>query len=111
MMSRASSPPARRLALAGALSVLLAARDTLAQSCAMCTSSFGENDPVSRAFSWSILFLMAMPYTIFGTIAALVLWSHRRAGNRPRATVIDLARAARLLRRPAQAGSNEGDLA
>jgi hypothetical protein len=110
-MSRPHSSPVRRLALVGTLTLLLTAGNALAQSCAMCTSSFGENDPLSRAISWSILFLMAMPYTIFGTIAAIVFFSHRRAGNRPRATVIDLARAARLLRRSAPAGSNEGDLA
>ena len=94
-----------RLATASvvAASVLLGVADALAQSCAMCASSFGENDPVSRAFSWSILFMMAMPYTIFGTIAAVLFWSHRRATGRRRATVIDLARA--------RAGSNQGDLA
>jgi hypothetical protein len=98
----------RSLALGGAL--LLAAGDALAQSCAMCTSSFGENDPVSRAFSWSILFMMAMPYTIFGTIAGVLFWSHRRGGRR-RAAIIDFARAARLLGRPRRAGRDEGDLA
>jgi hypothetical protein len=91
----------RFLALAAVLT--LAAGDALAQSCAMCTSSFGENDPLSRAISWSILFMMAMPYTIFGTIAGLLFWSHRRGSGRRRATVIDLARA--------RTGSKQGDLA
>ena len=101
-----------RLATASvvAASVLLGVADALAQSCAMCASSFGENDPVSRAFSWSILFMMAMPYTIFGTIAAIVFWTHRRAGGRPRAAIIDLGKAARLLGRSAPQGS-KGDLA
>ena len=101
-----------RLATASvvAASVLLGVADALAQSCAMCASSFGENDPVSRAFSWSILFMMAMPYTIFGTIAAIIFWTHRRAGDRPRAAIIDLGKAARLLRRSVPGGS-KGDLA
>ena len=93
-----------------AAAILLGSADALAQSCAMCASSFGENDPVTRAFSWSILFMMAMPYTIFGTIAAIVFWTHRRAGSRPRAAIVDLGKAARLLGRSVPEGS-KGDLA
>ena len=93
----------RLLLLAVAAVLALDAGDALAQSCAMCASSFGENDPVSRAFSWSILFMMAMPYTVFGTIAAVLFWSHRRGAARRRAAVIDLARA--------RIGRHQGDLA
>ena len=32
----------------------------------MCGTAFTKDDPVTRAFSWSVLFLIAMPYTIFG---------------------------------------------
>ena len=57
-----------------ALVTLLAlpATHALGQSCAMCGSSFGPDDPVQRAFSWSILFLMAAPYTLFATAAAFM---------------------------------------
>ncbi|HJQ73493.1 MAG TPA: hypothetical protein VJ814_01310 [Gaiellaceae bacterium] len=90
------------------LALLLSAADALAQSCAMCASSFGQNDPMSRAFSWSILFLMATPYTIVGAIGAYLFYTYRRAGRR-RAAVLDLDRARGL--RAAPAGSSEGDLA
>ena len=96
-----------RLALATLL--VLPAADALAQSCAMCASSFGENDPMSRAISWSILFMMGMPYAIFGTIAGIVFWTHRRSG-RPRAAIIDFGKAARLLGRSLP-GRSKGDLA
>jgi hypothetical protein len=95
----------RRLARSLALlpAAVLAARDALAQGCAMCGSSFGENDPVTRAFSWSILFLMATPYTIVGVIGAYLYYIHRRGPRRPRAAVARLARSS--------ADGGQGDLA
>jgi len=111
MTLRSYSRLGLRLAAAGlgaALPLFTAGR-ALAQSCAMCGSSFGENDPVSRAFSWSILFLMATPYTIVGTIAAVLFYLHRRAPGRRRASVIDLGKAARLVRR--RLAERGGDLA
>jgi hypothetical protein len=81
-----------------------------AQSCAMCGSSFGENDPVSRAFSWSILFMMATPYTVVGVIGAVLFFNYRRAGQR-RAAVIDLHHASRLLGRSRPVEDSGGDLA
>jgi branched-subunit amino acid ABC-type transport system permease component len=95
--------------LAPALVVALSAGRAWAQSCAMCGSSFGENDPVSRAFSWSILFMMATPYTVVGLIGAFLFFNYRRAGRR-RAAVIDLRRASRLLGRPVPAEDSGGDL-
>jgi hypothetical protein len=65
-----------------------------AQSCAMC-GSFGTNEPLQRAFSWSVIFLMATPYTIVGTVAAWLFFTYRRAGRRRRAEVIELGRARR----------------
>ena len=93
-----------------ALVPVLAPGRAWAQSCAMCGSSFGENDPVSRAFSWSILFMMATPYTVVGLIAAFLFVSYRRAGRR-RAAVIDLRPVSRLSGHPVPAEGSEGDLA
>jgi hypothetical protein len=100
---------ARRSLALTAFLLLGAASRALAQSCAMCGASFGPNDPTSRAFSWSILFLMAAPYTIVATVAGFMLYMHRRSPGRRRATIIDLARAARLLRRPATARGHQGE--
>ena len=82
------------------------AAPALAQSCAMCGSSFGPDDPVQRAFSWSILFLMAAPYTLFGTVAGWLFYVHRRAAGRRRAAVVELAWS----RRKAPAGETGGQL-
>ncbi len=92
------------------LFLAVATGNARAQSCAMCGSSFGENDPVSRAFSWSILFMMAMPYTVVGLIGAFFFFTYRRAGRR-RAAVIDFRRAVRLLRRGAPVEDSGGDFA
>jgi len=83
----------------------------LAQSCAMCSSSFGQNDPVQRAFSWSILFLMAAPYTIVGVVGGYLFYTYRRGPRRDRASIIDLAGRARRLRRFVRARPTEGDIA
>ena len=100
--------PGRSLA-AIALLMLATASRALAQSCAMCGASFGPNDPTSRAFSWSILFLMAAPYTLVACIAGFIFYMHRRAPGRRRAAIIDLVEAARLARGPATAEGHQGE--
>ena len=47
-------------------------------ACAVCLTGAG-NDPVQDAFNWSVLFLMAAPYTIAGSIAAWLVYLHRRS--------------------------------
>jgi hypothetical protein len=63
-----------------------------AQGCAMCGTAFAPDDPVTRAFSWSVLFLIAMPYTVFGLAAGWLFLAHRRRAGRHRAEVITLPR-------------------
>jgi hypothetical protein len=73
-------------ALCAVLSTVVAP-DAFAQGCAMCGTAFIKDDPVTRAFNWSVLFLIAMPYTIFGLAAGWLFLAHRRRG-RHRADVI-----------------------
>jgi hypothetical protein len=57
-------------------------------ACAVCLTG-GANDPVQDAFNWSVLFLMATPYTIAGSISGWLFYRHRRsaaAKNGPAAT-------------------------
>ena len=73
-----------RPGLAGALlgSLLLGSpARVLAQACAMCGSAL-SNDPLGRAISWSILFMMATPYAIVGAIGTWLYITYRRAGRR-----------------------------
>lgn len=60
------------------LSVLLLAPAVL-HACAVCVGSSG-NDPVTDAFNWSVLFMMATPYAIFGAIGGWIYYQHRRRG-------------------------------
>lgn len=63
-----------------------------AQGCAMCGTAFAPDDPVTQAFSWSILFLIAMPYTLCAVVGAWLYFAYRRADERRRGQVIDLSR-------------------
>jgi hypothetical protein len=53
--------------------------ETLAQGCAMCKTALDNpTDPTAHAFNVSTLFLMAMPYTIVGTVGAWIYLTSRR---------------------------------
>jgi hypothetical protein len=73
-------------------SALILPTHVLAQGCAMCGTAFNHDDPVARAFNWSVLFLIAMPYTVFGLAAGWLFLAHRRRSGRRRADVIALRR-------------------
>lgn len=53
-----------------------------AQACAVCLTGIGQDDPVADAFNWSVLFLMAMPYTVVGSIAGWLFYNYRRAAGK-----------------------------
>lgn len=88
--------PSRRIRLALLAAIVAAgasaAPAAFAQGCAMCGTAFAPDDPVTRAFSWSVLFLIAMPYTVFGLAAGWLFLAHRRQGAHRRAEVITLPR-------------------
>ena len=49
----------------------------LAGACAVCVG--GDSDVTTDAFNWSVLFLMATPYTVVGSIAGWLFYKYRRA--------------------------------
>ena len=65
----------------------------LAQGCAMCRSSLaGPEDPVTRAFNWSILLLITVPYVLFAAVGGWLFYSYWRArGVRPVAQILRFA--------------------
>jgi hypothetical protein len=71
----------------------------LAQGCAMCGTAL-KDDPTGRAISWSVLFLIAAPYTVVGLVGGYIFYTYRRAAADRRASVIDLFRTRRPVRRP-----------
>jgi hypothetical protein len=74
------------------------ASHALAQGCAMCGSAL-KDDPTGRAISWSVLFLIAAPYTVVGIVGGYIFYTYRRAAADRRATVTDLL-TRRLAGRP-----------
>ena len=55
--------------------------DILAQGCAMC-GTVGTTDALAAgAFNWSILFMVAIPYILFGSIAGWIVYKHRAYGQ------------------------------
>jgi len=48
----------------------------LARACAVC---FAGDGSVAEAYEWSVLFLMAMPYLVMGSIAGYLVYAYRRA--------------------------------
>ena len=92
---------ATRWSLAAALLGLLGpgASHVLAQGCAMCGTAI-KDDPTGRAISWSVLFLIAAPYTVVGLVGGYIFYTYWRAAADRRASVIDLFRTGRLARRP-----------
>ena len=63
------------LALSALAAILYDSR--IAQACAVCIT--GANDPTAEAFNASVLFLMATPYLVVGSIAGGLYFVYRRA--------------------------------
>lgn len=55
-----------------------------AHACAVCINGAG-GERLLDAFNWSVLFLMAMPYTILFTVIGFFVYAYRRAAKKQRA--------------------------
>ena len=75
------------------------ASHALAQGCAMCGTAL-KDDPTGRAISWSVLLLIAAPYTVVGLVGGYIFYTYRRAAADRRASVIELFRSRRAVRHP-----------
>ncbi|MBI3450015.1 MAG: hypothetical protein HY049_14005 [Acidobacteria bacterium] len=68
-----------------AAAVLLSAPPALAQGCAMCrTAVEGQDDPLTRGLSHSVLFMVSMPFAVFFSAAGWLVLSNRKARNAAR---------------------------
>ena len=63
------------LSLFAGVAVLLASRG-VAHACSVCMT--GANDPTADAFNASVLFLMATPYAVVGSIGGGLFYAYRR---------------------------------
>ncbi len=44
-----------------------------------CPACKNLDEPIARGFNWSVLFMMAMPFTVVGVIGGSVYYQFRRA--------------------------------
>jgi hypothetical protein len=72
------------------VALTLLAGDAFAQGCAMCGTASSPDDPITRAFNWSILFLIAMPYTLCGVVGGWLAYRYRRHAIARRGDVVTL---------------------
>jgi ABC-type nickel/cobalt efflux system permease component RcnA len=73
----------RRGASLAAAAILLGARASWAQGCAMCATGLGGvNDPLSRGMNISILFLMSMPFLLTASVGGWLWYSFWRSKQR-----------------------------
>ena len=67
--------------LLAALAIIVIVHEPARAQCAMCVTAL-ENSPEGRSmaasFNRGILFLMAVPYAILGTVGVVVFRAHRR---------------------------------
>ena len=47
--------------------------------CSMCRTALEQNSEAAAGFNRAILFLLLMPYTVFGALTAIYLRSRRRS--------------------------------
>ena len=61
------------------LMVVILIVPTYLEACPGCKNL---DDPIGKGFNWSILFMMAMPFTVFGVIGGTVYLQYRRANRK-----------------------------
>ena len=52
----------------------------VARGCSVCLT--GDSGPMGDAYNWSILFLMATPYSVMGCVGAWLVYKYRRSAAR-----------------------------
>lgn len=66
----------------GAAALALAHDPVVARACSVCLS--GDSGPIADAYNWSVLFLMATPYAVFGCLGGWLVYKYRRAAKEKR---------------------------
>jgi len=70
------------LTLAAALLLAFGDVETASAQCAMCRAALEQDGGrIAAGFNRAILFLLAMPYLVFGSIAGSWYWKRRRSGG------------------------------
>lgn len=78
-------PVSGLLAAAFLATLTLAAPESASAQCSMCRTALEQNPEAAAGFNRAILFLLLMPYTVFGALTAIYLRSRRRSAPAPAA--------------------------
>lgn len=62
--------------------VLAVADPAIARACSVCLT--GDSGPIADAYNWSVLFLMATPYSVIACVGAWIVYKYRRAAKQQR---------------------------
>ena len=79
--------PVGLMLLAVAAALALPAPETAEAQCSMCRTALEQNPDAAAGFNRAILFLLLMPYAVFGALTAFYLRTRRRVA-RPAATPV-----------------------
>lgn len=95
-----AAPPRSRvvglLAAAFLAALALVAPESASAQCSMCRTALEQNPEAAAGFNRAILFLLLMPYTIFGALTAIYLRSRRRSAPAPAPARPEFAAGPRL---------------
>ncbi|MCC9605344.1 hypothetical protein LOC68_23425 [Blastopirellula sp. JC732] len=92
---------AARLAWLSLAILIVIVQAAIVEACPTCKAGFGDRQ--ADAYGWSIIFMMAMPFTLVGAFAAYVFWSIRSKASAAMAAGSDEA-VAELARRKSASG-------
>ena len=60
------------------IAILVAIIPHTLEACPACKNL---DEPIARGFNWSVLFMMAMPFTVFGIIGGSIFYIFRQANK------------------------------
>ena len=67
--------------LTAAVALAFLAPETAEAQCSMCRTALEQNPDTAAGFNRAILFLLLMPYTVFGALTAFYLHTRRRTAT------------------------------
>lgn len=69
---------ARHIAVVCSVVLVLIVLPSIATACPMCNQAIQEDKSLPMAFQASILFMLAMPFTVLGGLSALIVYKFRK---------------------------------
>jgi len=86
------------------LSLLALSWPALALACPLCNEGIQEDPSLPMAYQASILFMLAMPFTVLGGIAGVIVYKFRQHARLAGAVVVPASQMANPAETPAERG-------